>query len=111
MKPRMERAIVVGGSSGIGAAIARRLAGDGATVAIVARRTANLERLAQDAPERLRPYSHDVRALETVPDLFERIERHLGGVDTLVYAAGAMPRVAPNEYAFERDRASLIRPQ
>ncbi|MBN2372133.1 MAG: SDR family NAD(P)-dependent oxidoreductase [Vicinamibacteria bacterium] len=100
----MERAIVVGASSGIGAAIVRRLAKDGAAVAILARREIEMARLAHDAPERLHPYFHDVRNTETAPDLFERIEHDLGGVDTLVYAAGVMPRIAINEYAFVKDR-------
>ncbi len=107
MTAPMERAIVVGASSGIGAAVARRLAGDGATVAILARRAAELQHLAQASPQRMRAYSHDVRDPEAVPDLFERIERDLGAVDTLVYAAGAMPEIAANEYAFEKDRATV----
>jgi short-subunit dehydrogenase len=104
---RMERVIVVGASSGIGAAIARQLAVSGSRVAILARRAADLENLALLAHEHLHPYPHDVRCPEAVPELFERIERDIGGIDTLVYAAGAMPRIAPNEYAFEKDRAMV----
>jgi NAD(P)-dependent dehydrogenase (short-subunit alcohol dehydrogenase family) len=104
VKPRMERVIVVGASSGIGAAIARQLALAGAHVAILGRRSTELGRVADLAHEHLHPNVHDVCSTETVPDLFERIVADLGGLDTLVYAAGVMPVVAPSEYAFEKDR-------
>ena len=107
MRPLFERAIVIGASSGIGAAMARRLAASGTAVAVLGRREDELGRLAQEHPERLRAYQHDVRDPEAVPDLFDRIERDLGGVDTVVYAAGTMPEIAPNEYAFEKDRAAV----
>jgi short-subunit dehydrogenase len=103
----MKSVIVVGGSSGIGAEIARQLAGAGARVAILARRTDELESVARSSPERLRPYPHDTRQTEAAPGLFERIEDDLGGVDTLVYAAGVMPAIARNEYAFEKDRETI----
>ena len=48
MSTRFHRAIVVGASSGIGEAIARQLASDGATVALVARRQEKLDAIAAD---------------------------------------------------------------
>jgi len=55
----IRKAIVVGASSGIGAAIARQLAAEGADVAILGRREAHLQEVARDNA-RLRAYEHDV---------------------------------------------------
>lgn len=105
--PSFQRAIVVGASSGIGQAIAERLAAGGTKVALVARRGEELERIASADPEHLRPYVHDVRHLDEVPELFERIVADLGGLDTLVYAAGVSPGVREGEYTFAKDRAMI----
>ncbi len=106
------RAIVVGASSGIGEALARELVRRGATVALVARRA---ERLAETARAleaehgagRARAYAHDVRRVADVSDLFERIAGELHGVDLVVYAAGVMPAVRPDEYDVGKDREML----
>jgi short-subunit dehydrogenase len=45
--------------------------------------------------------------VDEVPELFERIERELGGIDGLIYAAGVMPKIEESEYAFEKDRAMV----
>lgn len=107
MTARLSKVVVVGASSGIGEAMARQLAQAGADVAIVARRQSELERLSGERPGKLRPYVHDVANVDEVPELFERIERDLGGIDGLVYTAGVMPKIEEGEYAFEKDRAMV----
>jgi NAD(P)-dependent dehydrogenase (short-subunit alcohol dehydrogenase family) len=107
MSAVLSKVIVVGASSGIGAALARKLAAEGADVAILGRRQAELEQVAADRPGKLRPYVHDVSSAEDVPALYDRIERELGGVDTLIYAAGVMPKIDEGEYDFEKDRAMI----
>jgi len=104
---RFEKAIVIGGSSGIGEAITRQLANAGTDVAVLARRATELERLAAAHPGKVRVYPHDVANFDVVPELFETIVRDLGGVDLLVYAAGVMPKIEEGEYAFEKDRAMV----
>ena len=104
MTAHLTKAIVVGASSGIGEAIAKQLAQSGVTVAIVARRLPDLERLAKTMPDKLRPYQHDVEDVDAVSGLFERIVKDLGGLDTVVYAAGVMPTVEEGEYSFDKDR-------
>jgi dehydrogenase/reductase SDR family protein 7B len=52
---------ITGGSSGIGAALARELARRGASVAVTARRQALLERVAQTATGRVQAFPADVR--------------------------------------------------
>lgn len=107
MPVRFTKAIVVGASSGIGAAIARELAREGADVAALARREDQLAALAKVDAARIRVYRHDVGSVEEVPALFERIVADLGGLDTLVYAAGTMPRLEEGEYDFQKDRAMV----
>jgi NAD(P)-dependent dehydrogenase (short-subunit alcohol dehydrogenase family) len=100
------KAIVVGGSSGIGEAIAKQLGEAGATVAVLGRRAAELDRVCAGS-ERLRPYAHDVEDFDAVPALFEKIVGDLGGLDLLVYAAGVMPKVEESEYSFDKDRQMM----
>ncbi|MCB0713090.1 MAG: SDR family NAD(P)-dependent oxidoreductase [Ignavibacteriae bacterium] len=108
MPEPIRKAIVVGASSGIGAAIAKRLAADGAYVAVVARRDDELQRLCdeinqQAGEERAMPFVHDVRNRDELPLLFQDIARRLDGLDTIFYAAGVMPEVEPNEYSTDKD--------
>jgi short-subunit dehydrogenase len=114
MKVAMSRAIVVGASSGIGEAIAHELArgASAAAIALVARRQNELERVAgvlkHAHPDlKVQTYVHDVVDFDQTAPLFERIERDLGGVDTLVYAAGVMPEVVEGEYSFAKDRRMI----
>jgi short-subunit dehydrogenase len=106
------RAIVVGASSGIGAALVRELAQQGYRVAALARRENNLSQLCQEinqvhGAERACAYPHDVTAYDEIPELFQRITAELGGLDLIVYAAGAQPAMTDNEYSFEKD-ATMI---
>jgi short-subunit dehydrogenase len=107
------QAIVVGASSGIGAAIAHQLAAAGTRVALVARRPAELEAVARAIaeatgdPTRAVVFPHDVTAGGEVPELLQRICHAIGGLDLLVYAAGVMPRVGADEYDLEKDRAII----
>lgn len=107
MTAKLSRVVIVGASSGMGEAMARELAQAGADVAIVARRESELTRLAGEYPGKLRPYVHDVGNVDEVPALFQQIERELGPVDGLIYAAGVMPKIEEGEYAFEKDRAMI----
>jgi short-subunit dehydrogenase len=103
-----EHALVIGASSGIGEALARRLAAGGAKVALVARRRAELERIAgeinTDAGEERAVFRmHDVRDFDAVPELFQAIARDLGGLDLVIYAAGIMHPVAFDEFDPAKD--------
>ena len=104
-------AIVVGASSGIGAEIARQLAADGGTVALLGRRADALERVAAEIAAGGRGRAivqvHDVTRYDTVPGLLEHLLRELGGLDLLVYAAGVMHLPAESEYDFARNREEI----
>ena len=100
-----QRTIVIGGSSGIGEALCRRLAASGCDVAAVGRSAERLVALQEAAAGagRVRAYSHDVADTAAVPALFQAICRDLGGLDTVVYAAGVMPRIGSTDYEFAKD--------
>jgi decaprenylphospho-beta-D-erythro-pentofuranosid-2-ulose 2-reductase len=105
-------ALIIGASSGIGAALARRLAAEGTRVALVARRGEALERIAGEIEDivgeaRAFPFPHDVTHREEVPALFEEITRTLGGLDLVIYAAGLMTPVAFEEYDTAKDTAMV----
>ena len=107
-----EKAIVVGASSGIGAAFARELASHGTTVALVARREEELKKVADGITTawgegKARIYAHDVTRYDAAPRLFERIVEDLGGLDLICYAAGVMAKVGPDEYPCDKDRMIL----
>lgn len=103
-----QRAIVVGASSGLGAALVRHLAGQRYRVAAVARREAELAALRDSVGSGLVcPYIHDVTEFEQAPLLFEQIVRDLGGLDLIIYVAAVQPPVAPGEYNFAKDQAMI----
>ena len=104
------RAIVVGASSGMGAALVRLLAREGYDVHALARRQPELDELAAacaDAPGRVTCHAHDVTDTPSVKPLFEACVRDLGGLDLFVFAAGVMPSVGPDEYDTEKDFLQL----
>ncbi|MFI6543965.1 SDR family NAD(P)-dependent oxidoreductase [Streptomyces prunicolor] len=86
-------ALVTGASSGIGAATARRLAEEGAAVALVGRRRDRLDRLAEDIAD-LGGRAHAVAADITEPErAYQAVQvtlGRLGRLDILVNNAGIM---------------------
>jgi NAD(P)-dependent dehydrogenase (short-subunit alcohol dehydrogenase family) len=104
------RAIVIGASSGIGAALVTLLAQRGWRVAALARRGDQLAELQREAGPAARGAGgellvreHDVRDAAAVPALFEELVRQLGGLDLLVYTAGIMPKLGRTEYDTDKD--------
>lgn len=104
-------ALVVGASSGIGAALVTELAQQGYLVAAVARRTDKLTELQAKVNGRDNGrcliYTHDVTNYDEVPTLFQEIVRDLGGLDLVIYSAGTQPFVALEEYDFAKDKAMI----
>ncbi len=89
-------AIIVGASSGVGAALADELARRGYQLALVARRAPELEavaaRLNASGSSVARVYPHDVRDYDAAPALFAQIRADLGAapLTLLVYASGVL---------------------
>ena len=86
---------ITGGSSGIGASLARELASRGATVAITARRAELLKQIAATAegPGSVHPYPGDVRDREGLAGVADRIRGELGPIDIAVLGAGTWTQV------------------
>lgn len=81
-------ALVTGATGGIGAAIARILHGQGATVAISGTRVPVLESLAKDLGERVHILPCDLADAAAVAALPGDAEKAMGGIDILVNNAG-----------------------
>jgi short-subunit dehydrogenase len=91
LQPR-KRAIIVGACGGLGTVLARKLAREGWTLALIAREG--------DCPDKLSAelnadgvmialaYEHDVNNTGEVPVLLRRIIAELGGLDLFIYNAG-----------------------
>lgn len=113
MATQLRGAIIVGASSGIGAALAEELTRRGYRVALVARRAPELEaiaaRLNARAPGSARAYAHDSRDYDAAPALFEQIRADLGDapLGLLVYASGAMPPSGADGWSFAAQREMI----
>lgn len=80
-----KKAMVTGGSRGLGWAIAMRLAAEGGGLAICARGEEALVEVAEAVPGMGRPVYHeplDVTEAESVDSFVEQAARQLGGFDT-----------------------------
>ncbi|TDW70902.1 SDR family oxidoreductase [Kribbella pratensis] len=86
-------ALVTGAASGIGAAIATRLAADGAAVALLARRRDRLEKVAAQIAEAggtALVVPADVTSEESVAEAAAQVQERFGDLDLLVNNAGLM---------------------
>ncbi len=106
------RGLIIGASSGMGAALARRLARAGYVLALVARRQAELDALCSEINAAAGKtvalaYVHDVSHYEEAPKLLRQIVADLGGLDLAVYAAGVNFPPGMDRYSFETDREML----
>lgn len=92
MKFEQQTAIVTGAGRGIGEAIAKSFANEGARVAIVSRTEANSARVAAEInaarPDAARPYAVDVADFDSVQTVGEQILKDFGRCDIVVNNAG-----------------------
>src|SRR5215472_5393528 len=106
-----KHAIVTGSSRGIGKAIAREFAREGADVAIVARTKADLEatarELAATTNRRIIPLAADVASKEQVDRMVAEAAQQLGGLHILVnsgsYPGGSATATGPIETVVDED--------
>jgi len=103
-------ALVTGASSGLGLAIARELAAEGARVAMVARRGDLLRAMADEiaaAGGRAQPIAGDVGRPGEAERLVRETEAALGPVEILVANAGGPPSTTFDTTSEEQYRAAL----
>lgn len=87
-------ALVLGGSGGLGSAIARRLAAEGAKVAIAGRDRERVEAIASAIRAdggRAMPIVWDLAELDAIPDRVAEVEAEFSGIDILVNNTGGPP--------------------
>jgi len=97
-------ALVTAASQGIGYAIAKELAQEGARVAVSSRTREKIEAAASEIGAR--PYVHDTLDLDSAPALLESIALDLGPVDILVTNTGGPPGGDPLEFTREQWEAA-----
>ncbi|MCZ2127803.1 MAG: SDR family NAD(P)-dependent oxidoreductase [Anaerolineales bacterium] len=109
LNPR-RRAIIVGASVGMGAALAKKLTQEGYVAALVARQADKLNALCAEinaaaGETRALAYPHDVTHYDDVPNLLRKIVADLGGLDAFVLMAGInFPPGGIDSYNFDHDR-------
>jgi NAD(P)-dependent dehydrogenase (short-subunit alcohol dehydrogenase family) len=84
--------LITGGSSGIGEAAAKKIAGAGGEVVLVARTPENLERVAQEIRAirggTAHVYPCDLTDMDAIAAMADKVLADLGGVDILINNAG-----------------------
>jgi len=102
----MKTAIIIGATSGIGHALARRLVDDGYTVGVTGRRTELLGALKAENPDRYLVRTHDVTDVEASINILENLAAELvgefGRLDLLVLCAGTGDHNESLDFAVER---------
>jgi len=104
-------ALVTGSSAGIGLALARGLAGAGATVVLNGRNDTKLQQAAtrlRDEGATVHAFAFDVTSAEATAAAVERIEQEVGAIDILVNNAGMQRRAPLDEFA-QADWHELMR--
>lgn len=81
-------ALVTGGNSGIGFAIAKQFIQEGASVIITARRRSQLDQAVKELGEKATAFVADVSKPEELSDLYEMIQSRFGRLDIIAANAG-----------------------
>lgn len=103
--------VITGGSRGLGLVMARRLAGEGARLSLLARDEAELERATHEFEAMgvtVLPVVCDVRDADSVQQAIARVVGHYGAIDVLINNAGII-QVAPFEHMQTEDYEDALR--
>jgi NAD(P)-dependent dehydrogenase (short-subunit alcohol dehydrogenase family) len=98
---------VTGAGSGIGRALARRLAQTGWTVAASARTASDLDTLAAEVPGKITAFQLDVTDAAACAETARQIEAALGPVDLAVFNAGSYFPTTAEDFSVENFRRTV----
>ncbi|MFT4947273.1 MAG: short-subunit dehydrogenase, partial [Natronomonas sp.] len=98
-----ERAIVIGASSGIGEALARKLAAEGYEVGLTARSVDKLGEIAESLPTKAYVARMDVTETDAAREAFTDLAEEMGTVEVVVVNAGIGSENPDLEWESERD--------
>lgn len=88
MTLKNKTAVITGGGSGIGAAIATELARQGASVVIAGRNQEKLEVICEQYPDQIFAIAADVGNRDEATNLIKQANEKLGHIDILINSAG-----------------------
>lgn len=96
-------AVITGGSSGIGLAVAKRFVNEGAFVFITGRRQAELDKAAKEIGTSVIPVRSDISKLEDLDRLYKEVPEKKGKINILFANAGIVesvetPAVTPEHF-------------
>ena len=83
-----KKALVTGGSSGIGFAVAQAFVEEGAQVVISGRTTNNLDEATRTLGSNCVAVEVDVKSVKQIESLFNKVSKHFDGLDIVVANAG-----------------------
>jgi short-subunit dehydrogenase len=107
-----KRAIIIGSTKGLGAAMARRLAREGYSLALAGRSADLMNKLCAEINPAsgevcARAYIHDVKEYDQVPELLQKMITDLGGLDLFIYNSGILLPTTPVTYEFDKDLQTM----
>ncbi|GAA2803864.1 SDR family oxidoreductase [Crossiella cryophila] len=108
MTTQPKTVFVTGASTGFGAAIARRFAGEGARVVATARRKDKLEALAAEFGDLIHPVALDVRDNHAVEQVVAGLPAEFAAIDVLVNNAGLALGLEPAQRASLADWEQMV---
>lgn len=84
----MKKCIIIGGTSGIGQALADQLLLNDYLVGVTGRREVLLENLHKKNPDRIFPNRMDVQQLSTLESICKELVYEMGGLDLMIISSG-----------------------
>jgi len=96
-----KKALVTGGTKGIGYAVAQEMASHGARVCVVSRSSKDLVRVEQESEGQITGIEEDLSQPESYPRVIEHVRHHMGGLDILVNNVGVNIRKKVVDYTQE----------
>lgn len=107
-----KKAILVGASRGLGAALAKQFAEEGYLIALVSRSELELKALAAEINQKAgeviaKAYVHDVKNFTEAETLLPKLMSDLGGLDLFIFNSGILNHTDLDEFNFASDKEMI----